>query len=274
MSFKNVLFISVIDNENEYSQKMKKWSQYTIPKIKNYCKHHQIDLHILTNKHLDKIEITDLYQHHPFFKSLFLSIYAIRRFSKKKMFRCYEKMCFMDIDIDVVNNDENIFDIVNDDGIYAMGEYDSFMFENMKKYIKAYFNVDYEDSMHYLNTGVFCMNRKTAKKISKYIPKNKDWKDFLGNSVEGLMYDQDLLTYLLHLSKTKLNKIDEDRWNCYFKGRTDKSHFLHFMGDEGKEMLLKLSNNEKIPQWKWSNNKNQWIEKKEIHGEEDIQNIN
>ena len=144
----------------------------------------------------------------------------------------------------------------------------------MKKYLKSYFNVDYDDSMIYLNTGVFCMNRKTAKKISKQIPNNKGWKEFLGNSVEGLMYDQDLLTYLLYLSKTKLNKIDEDRWNCYFKGRTDKSHFLHFMGDEGKEMLLKLSNNEKIPDWEWNNEKNKWIEKKEIHSEENIQNIN
>ena len=137
MSFKNVLFISVIDNNDEYSQKMKKWSQYTIPKIKNYCKHHQIDLHILTNKHLNKIKFTDLYEDHSFFKSLFLSIYAIRRFSHKKMFNHYEKMCFMDIDIDVVKNNENIFDIVNDDGIYAMREYDSFMIENMKKYLKS-----------------------------------------------------------------------------------------------------------------------------------------
>jgi hypothetical protein len=263
MRNKNVMFIGKINNNDDWSSKMEKWSLYTIPKIENYCKKHNIDLVILENDHLDKMIMPpifkDRYQWH---KSVLICIYAIKYFATCDKFKDYEKMCFMDIDIDIIRDDENIFDSVKEDVLYGLLEKDAFMISTLNSHLKLYFNLDFQPSMTLINTGVFCMKKQIAHNIANHLPNNDEWGSFLSRNkdYDKVLYDADILTYVMHLSKTKVINIDE-KWNCYYKGKTDNHVFIHYMGDEGKTYLLKLSNREKIPNWKWSNDENKWIEK-------------
>ena len=263
MPSKNVMFISNINNKDDWGLKMEKWSSFTIPKIKAYCKKYNIDLVILGNKHLDKMKMPPIFENRfHWHKSVLICIYAIKYFASSKKFNKYDKMCFMDIDIDIVRDDENIFDSVKEDVLYGMIEYDSYMISTLEMHLKLYFDTEYDKSMTLINTGVFIMKKEIAHNIAKYLPTNKGWSTFLDKNTDfgKVLYDADILTYAMHLSKTKVINIDE-KWNCYYKGKTKKDFFIHYMGDEGKDFLLKIANNEKIPEWEWSNDENKWVEK-------------
>ena len=120
MSNKNVMFIAKINNNDDWSKKMEKWSLYTIPKIENYCKKHNIDLVILDNDDLNQMKMPAIFQdRYHWHKSVLICIYAIKYFATCEKFKDYDKMCFMDIDIDIVRDNENIFDCVNEDALYG-----------------------------------------------------------------------------------------------------------------------------------------------------------
>lgn len=263
MSNKNVMFIAKINNKDDWSKKMEKWSLYTIPKIENYCKKHNIDLVILDNDDLNQMKMPPIFQdRYHWHKSTMISIYAIKLFSISEKYEKYDNMCFMDIDIDIVRDNENIFESIDDTFLYAKLEMDTFMKKNFITYMKLYFDLDFNNLISYINTGIICMKKEIAHNVAKFLPNNDEWAAFLekNKDYDKVMCDQEVISYAIHLSNTKVIEIDE-KWNCYYKGKTENSAFIHYMGDEGKIYLLKLLNNEKIPEWEWSNDKKEWIEK-------------
>ena len=263
MSNKNVMFIAKINNNDDWSKKMEKWSLYTIPKIENYCKKHNIDLVILDNDDLNQMKMPAIFQdRYHWHKNTLISIYAIKQFSTDKKYLNYDNMCYMDIDIDIVKDDENLFDYVNENAFYSLIIKNAGLIDRCNKYLKLYFDFEHNDLITHIQSGVFCMKKEIAHNLSKYLPAEDEWISFLSRNKDynAVIMDQEIFPYALHISNTKVTELNK-KWNCFYKGKTENDAFIHYMGGEGKKYLLKLSNNEKIPEWKWSNDEKKWIEK-------------
>lgn len=245
MTNKNVMFIGKLNNNNNYSLEMEKWSYYTIYKIENYCKKHNIDLVILKNDDINKIIMPPIFKNrYPWFRSTMISVYAIKLFSTDKKYQKYNNMCYMDIDIDIVKDDENLFDCVNKNAFYSLLVKDNNPIAVFNNILKLYFDLEYNNSMNYINSGVFCMRKEIAHNIGKYLPNNDEWTSFLKRNKDysKVLADQEVISYAIHLSNTKVIELNE-KWNRYYKQKTNNDAFIHYMGKKGKIQLLKLSNN-------------------------------
>ena len=186
------------------------YSRVTIPKIKNYCNKYNIHLNEI-NENINSYK----YPH-------WCKLDVLKKFLDSD----YERCLYMDIDIIIKNDPPNIFDNYNGGlGIVTDLEHNNHYWSDHKCYLYL---------KNYYNTGVFLIDRHTAKIIYNHS------KNFDINTLMYLKsYEQPYLNIWIDQLDLKVQKMS-NVWNVCSKFIDNRRFFfVHYSTPDEKKFILR-----------------------------------
>ena len=224
-----------------------KWSGLTLERMRLYAKRVGADLVVIDESKLKEIKLPKKLG--AFQQVNMLKFYALDSFSRSK----YERMLFLDLDILIKKEAENIFNVVSCDGIHMTVNKNESDDRTYKELIQNYYFKDKEVPTRVFNSpvyngGVIYANRASVIRFCEKIPELEGWVEFFES--HGLasnppfhgawMNEQHLISMFLSLHNFHVSLLDEFKWNIGSDYERPYSNFVHYFGP-AKDLLIDKS---------------------------------
>tara|TARA_B100000029_G_C17518535_1_gene938975 strand:- start:575 stop:1405 length:831 start_codon:yes stop_codon:yes gene_type:complete len=223
------------------------WSIITLNRMQLYADRVGADLVVIDESKIREMKVPDSFN--TFQIVNMLKFYILDTFSKSE----YENMLFLDLDILVRRDAENIFETVPLTGFHMTVNKNDSDTKTYKELIhKHYFEHGRVPprvfkSLVY-NGGIIYADNESVQKFCKKIPSLFEWDEFFKSHnlrsnpfFDGVkMNEQHLISMFLSLNHFKV-KILDTKWNVGLFYQDPSSNFVHYFGPAGKEILNKLN---------------------------------
>jgi hypothetical protein len=255
---KNAIYTLKADPQK--TGRIDEWSALPLKRMKLYAKRVRADLVVVDESKIREMNIPSTLN--TFQAVNMLKFYILDNFSRSE----YERMLFLDLDILIRTGAENIFDEVECKGIHMTINKNESDDRTYKKLMENHYferrpvpQLVYESPVY--NGGIIYADKPTIERFCKKIPKLKDWTKFFEsyNLASNPLFsgdqmnEQHLISLFLAKHHFEVNILDI-KWNVMgkrfygpwaFLWQKPDSNFVHYFGQEGKEVLNKLNTWEK-----------------------------
>ena len=194
------------------------YSKHTLPLIQNYAERCDADVVIFDENKFDVEK-----HKHP----NFLLFDIFKHFKESS----YEKMLYMDLDIRIMNNAENIFDKVESFGMVQDHTADSWRRAKMQEWLDKHHNG--MTINHYFNGGVLVSDKNSINKVIEALPKNilEFWETTKDMFPHG--FNQNILNYSIIKSGINYKELP-DRWNKVCRKADGNDYFIHYVANKNQ----------------------------------------
>ena len=257
-------YISSVLQSSWKQDTQEEWSSLTIRRIENYAQSVGADVVKFDNKLLNRMSLPSSF--HPYQRAVFLKFQILREFESSM----YDRMLFLDLDILILNDQENIFKELSSPGIYMAPDYNPATTLSCKQKLFEFFKIKkdliplidmprekrnfYNPPQHWFNNqafynwGVLVGDKTHVARLNRFIPAPTQWEDFftkfnLCHNPQDSVYkkylmEQDCLLYFLDLADLQIQRLPR-KWNFeHFSVQpSDEVNFVH-MYDKGLIQLF------------------------------------
>lgn len=276
---KNVVYIiNNLPSDTDFANpgyKNVAWVPHCLKSLQSYCDKINADLRIISSKDFPAFSEIDNYNFSFYQKSTYIKVLMLHEFMKTD----YDKFALLDLDMVVSKDAESIFERYKDEDFVMQYGFNEAVVKKNEIFLKEYLKSIPEDEDVYwynektkrnipkynLNLGCYIMSKKIVSKITKVLPDQYSFvnflkehnlidnpvlevfgerKDFIDQDLYGFAYSQtDVLDY---------HKPMEWVWNanyqaCFQKGEQNKDFNLcHLCGEDGKQFLLDNLDNPEV----------------------------
>ena len=247
-------YVSSVINSGWRQDGQDEWTSVSIPRIESYARTVGAEVVKFDSTLLDSMTMPSSF--HPYQRAVFLKFEILRQFEKSN----YDRMLFLDLDILILHDKENIFEELPRKGIYMAPDYNPtttlsckqklWEFFKIKKELTPLIDMPRKDRNFYnpplnwfknrafYNWGVFLADKDSIKKLNVHIPKSTQWISFFDkfnlshnprdSRFNQYIMEQDCLLYFIHQSPLSIKPLGR-KWNFeHFCVRpNDDVNFVH-----------------------------------------------